>query len=139
MSPEAEKRALQIAAGIACLVPLSIGAASIVIGPSILSGVDDPPVRDLDSHFRYLSGIFFMLGIAFASCVPGIERKTARFRLLGAMVVTGGLARAWSATEYGLASEGHRFGLVMELGVVPLLMLWQTRVARRFAGAETNG
>ncbi|MEM8697388.1 MAG: DUF4345 domain-containing protein [Pseudomonadota bacterium] len=133
MSPIAEKRALQIAAGVACLVPLSMGAASIVIGPSILSGIDDPPVRDLDSHFRYLSGIFFMLGLAFASCVPGIEAKTARFRLLGAMVVMGGLARAWSAAEYGLASHGHRFGLVMELGVVPLLMLWQTRVARRFA------
>lgn len=133
MSPGAEKRALQIAAGIACLVPLSMGAASILIGPSILSGIDDPPVRDLDSHFRYLSGIFLMVGIAFASCVPGIERKTARFRLLGAMVVLGGLARAVSAMEYGLPSDGHRFGLVMELGIVPVLMIWQSRVARRFA------
>ena len=133
MSPGAEKRALQIAAGVACLVPLSMGAASILIGPSILSGIDDPPVRDLDSHFRYLSGIFLMVGIAFASCVPGIERKTARFRLLGTMVVLGGLARAVSAMEYGLPSDGHRFGLVMELGIVPLLMIWQSRVARRFA------
>ena len=135
MSPGAEKRALQIAAGIACLVPLSMGAASILIGPSILSGIDDPPVRDLDSHFRYLSGIFLMVGIAFASCVPGIERKTARFRLLGTMVVLGGLARAVSAMEYGLPSDGHRFGLVMELGIVPLLMIWQSRVARRFAAS----
>lgn len=133
MNRQAEKRALQIAAGIACLVPLSMGAASIVTGPSILSGIDDPPIRDLDSHFRYLSGIFFVLGMAFASCVPGIERKTTRFRLLGAMVVVGGLARAWSAVEYGLPSMGHRFGLAMELGVVPLLLLWQTRVAQRFA------
>ena len=133
MSPGAEKKALQIAAGIACLVPLSMGAASIIIGPSILSGIDDPPARDLDSHFRYLSGIFLMVGIAFASCVPGIERKTARFRLLGTMVVLGGLARAVSAMEYGLPSDGHRFGLVMELGIVPLLMIWQSRVARRFA------
>ena len=134
MIPATEKRLLQVATGIACLVPLAMGAASIVVGPSILSGIEDPPIRDLDSHFRYLSGIFFMLGIAFASCVPGIEIKTARFRLLGAMVVMGGLARLWSAAEYGLPSDGHRFGLVMELGVVPLLMLWQARVARRFAG-----
>ncbi|RED16817.1 DUF4345 domain-containing protein [Parasphingopyxis lamellibrachiae] len=133
MTPDVEKRLLQGATAIACLVPLSMGAASIVIGPSVLSGIDDPPIRDLDSHFRYLSGIFFMLGIAFASCVPGIETKTARFRLLGAMVVMGGLARLWSAAEYGLPSEGHRFGFAMELGVVPLLMLWQARVARRFA------
>ncbi|QLC22958.1 DUF4345 domain-containing protein [Parasphingopyxis sp. CP4] len=135
MSPGAEKRALQITAGLACLVPLSMGVASVIIGPSILSGIDDPPPRDLDSHFRYLSGIFLMVGIAFATCVPGIERKTARFRLLGAMIVLGGLARAVSVMEYGLPSDGHRFGLVMELGVVPLLMIWQSRVARRF-GSE---
>lgn len=133
MTAEAEKRLLQGAAAIACLVPLSMGAASIIAGPAILSGIEDPPARDLDSHFRYLSGIFLMLGIAFASCVPGIEAKTARFRLLGAMVVAGGLARLWSAAEYGLPSAGHRFGLAMELGVVPVLMLWQARVARRFA------
>lgn len=138
MTPATEKRLLQVAAGIACLVPLAMGAASIIIGPSILSGIDDPPVRDLDSHFRYLSGIFFMLGIAFASCVPGIEVKTARFRLLGAMVVMGGLARLWSVADYGLPSDGHRFGLLMELGVVPLLMLWQTRVARRFSAIITG-
>lgn len=135
MTAANEKRLLQIAVAVACLVPILMGGASIVFGPAILSGIDNPPVRDLDSHFRYLSGIFLVLGLAFATCVPGIERKTALFRLLGLMVVAGGLARALSAAQYGLPSEGHRFGLVMELGVVPLLMLWQSRVARRFAAA----
>lgn len=133
MEPRREKRLLQTAVAIASLVPLATGAASLVLGPAFLSGVGDPPPRDLDSHFRYLSGIFFLLGIGFASCVPAIETKTARFRLLGAMVVAGGLARAWSALEYGLPSAGHRFGLVMELGVTPALLLWQARVARRLA------
>lgn len=127
-----EKHLLQIAVAIACLVPLGMGAASIIFGPAILSGVSDPPPIDLDSHFRYLSGIFLVLGLAFVTCVPAIEIKTGRFRLLGAMVIGGGLARVLAALEYGLASDGHRFGLVMELGIVPLLMLWQTRVARRY-------
>ena len=132
MTRDSEKRLLQFVAAIACFVPITMGAASMIIGPSILSGIDDPPVRDLDSHFRYLSGIFFMLGLAFASCIPGIETKTARFRLLAAMVVMGGFARILSAVDYGLPSEGHRIGLILELGVVPLLVLWQTRVAKRF-------
>jgi hypothetical protein len=51
------------------------------------------------------------------------------------MVVAGGLARALSAAQYGWPGEGHRFGFVMELGVVPLLVLWQARVARLFRGA----
>jgi hypothetical protein len=115
---------------IACLVPLITGAQSIVHGPGFLG---HPPVipTDLDSHFRYVSGIFFAVGAAFASCVPGIETKGPRLRLLGALVIAGGLSRLVSLAAVGVPSEGHLFGLAMELGVVPLLLLWQASVARR--------
>ncbi len=93
--------------------------------------MQEPVPTDLDSHFRYLSGIFLAAGIAFASCIPAIERKGARFRLLGCLVVAGGLARLVSALSVGMPSTGHAAGLAMELGVMPLLMLWQARIARR--------
>lgn len=134
MSPEREKRLLQIAVAIACLVPLSMGAASVIVGVAILSGAPEPPPPDLDSHFRYLSGIYLVMGCAFFSCVPRIETRTARFRLLGAMVVAGGLARALSWATVGEPSIGHKIGLAIELGVIPLLLLWHARVAQRFAG-----
>lgn len=126
----AERRLLQGVVALACLVPLSIGAIGIVRGPGFLG---HPPVvpPDLASHFRYLSGIFFGVGLAFTTCVPAIERKTARFRLLGLLVVAGGLARLAGLAMAPAPSLGHQFGLVMELGVTPLLMLWQARVARR--------
>ena len=130
-----ERRLLQIVVAIACFVPLSTGGRSVLFGPGFLRGVDAVPV-DLDSHFRYVSGIFLALGIAFATCVPGIEHKGARFRLLGAMVVAGGLARLLSLVVVGVPSQGHVFGLAMELGVVPVLMAWQWRVERRFAAAS---
>jgi hypothetical protein len=125
-----ETRLLQIVVAVACIVPLSTGGEGIIRGAAMLRGVPTPVPPDLDSHFRYLSGIFFVLGLAFASCVPAIERKGARFRLLGAMVIAGGLSRLLSLAAIGPPSFGHRFGLVMELGVVPLLMLWQARIAR---------
>lgn len=128
MSPSNERRLLQCAVALACLVPLTMGGTSVIRGVAILKGAAAQP--DLDSHFRYLSGIFLVLGIAFATCVPAIERKGARFRLLGAMVVAGGLARLLSWIAVGPPGFGHRFGLAMELGVVPLLLLWQWRVAR---------
>lgn len=128
-----ERRLLQLVVAAACLVPLTTGGSSILRGVAFLKGVPRPAPIDLDSHYRYLSGIFFALGLAFVSCVPEIENKGARFRLLGAMVVAGGLARALSWAELGAPGTGHRFGLVMELGVVPLLMLWQWRVARRIS------
>ena len=85
----------------------------------------------MESHFRYLSGLFLGMGIGFASCVPGIERKGGRFRLLGMMVVLGGLARLLSLFTTGAPSVGHQVGLCIELIVVPLLLAWQARVARR--------
>ncbi|WP_375392588.1 DUF4345 domain-containing protein [uncultured Sphingomonas sp.] len=124
-----ERRALQLMVAIACLVPLTVGGLSILRGPG---WIGHPPMipRDLDSHFRYVSGIFFGLGLAFTTCVPGIERKGPRFRLLGAMVVCGGLARLVSLAAVGVPGRGMALGLAMELGVVPLLMLWQSRVER---------
>jgi hypothetical protein len=128
-----ERRLLQIVVAAACLVPLTTGGNSIVRGVRYLKGVPVPVPADLDSHFRYLSGIFFALGIGFVTCIPAIERKGARFQMLGAMVVAGGLSRALSWAELGAPSRGHQFGLVMELVIVPLLMLWQWRVARHRA------
>ena len=126
-----ERRALQGAVAVACVIPLAVGAIGVVQGPHFLAR---PPVvpTDLDSHFRYLSGVFLAIGIAFATCVPGIERKGARFRLLAALIVCGGLARLVSLAVAGTPSLGHLLGLAMELGVVPLLTLWQVRVAQRF-------
>ena len=54
---------------------------------------------------------------------PAIEAKGPRFRLLGALVVCGGLARVVSLLSVGPPSKGHLFAFAMELGVVPLLML----------------
>lgn len=131
MSLQVEKRVLQIVVALACLVPLITGGQSILHGPGFLG---HPPVIpiDLDSHFRYISGIFFAVGVAFASCVPGIETKGPRFRLLGALVVVGGLARGVSLIAVGVPSKGHLFAFAMELGVVPLLLLWQAAFAKRW-------
>ncbi len=128
---DAERRGLQAIVAIACLVPLTIGGISVMEGPGWLG---HPPVvpSDLDSQFRYVSGIFLGLGLAFVTCIPAIERKGARFRLLGLLVVAGGLARALSWATVGAPSTGHQLGLAMELGVVPLLMLWQARIARGY-------
>ena len=131
MNPRIEKRLLQAIVAVACLVPLITGGWSILRGPGFLGHPPVVPV-DLDSHFRYISGIFFAVGIAFASCVPRIEIKRARFRLLGALVIMGGLSRMMSLIAVGTPSKGHLLAFAMELGVVPLLMLWQAAFARRW-------
>ncbi|WP_293876727.1 MULTISPECIES: DUF4345 domain-containing protein [unclassified Sphingomonas] len=137
MSLAGERRLLQAVVALACVVPLSVGGQSVLHGPGFLG---HPPVipTDLDSHFRYISGIFLAVGVAFATCVPRIETKGPRFRLLGALVVAGGAARLVSLAAVGAPSTGHLFGFAMELGAVPLLMLWQARFAQRYRRAPSS-
>lgn len=130
-----ERKLLQQAVGLLALVPISAGLFGVMFGPEGLLG--DRVSVSADSHFRYLSGLLFAIGLAFASCIPGIERKTARFRLLALLVFIGGLGRLFSFASIGLPGSGHVFGLVMELVTVPLLVLWQARVAA--AGGDPAG
>lgn len=125
-----ERRLLQVVVAVACLLPLVIGGLGILRGPVPFGHLAEVP-RDLDSHFRYISGIFFATGLGFLSCLPRIERKGPRFRLLGGLIVVGGLARGVSLVAIGTPSTGHLLGLGMETVVVPLLMLWQWRLSRR--------
>jgi Domain of unknown function (DUF4345) len=124
-----EKRALQVAVATACLVPISAGAAGVLLGPRILgSGI--VTAADLDSHFRYLSGLLLAIGMGFASTVPRIEAHAGRFRLLACLVVVGGIGRLWSLLSIGAPSPVMVAALAMELLVTPGLALWQHRVAR---------
>lgn len=134
-----ERRLLQLAVALGCAVPLSTGAIGIMHGPEMLRGVGDGSPADLDSHFRYLSGLLLAAGIAFATCIPGIERKTGRFRLLAFLVFVGGLGRLHSLVLIGVPGGGHLVGLAMELAVVPILVLWQARVAAAAGRARTDG
>lgn len=138
MTPEAERRLLQLVTALACIVPFYAGGTGVLKGAAMIHGLAPPLPVDLDSHYRYLSGLLLGVGIGFALCVPRIEVKGALYRTLGMIVVVGGLARLLSLAEAGPPGAGHRFGLAMELGVVPLLMVWQARVERRFKGRPST-
>jgi hypothetical protein len=131
VNPQVEKRMLQGVIALACLVPLTAGPTGIWRGATWMA--EGAPVSvGLDSHFRYMSGIFTGVGIAFATCIPRIEVKGARMRMLVAFVVLGGLARLWSLIQVGSPNFGNQFGLIMELCVTPALALWQAAFARRY-------
>jgi hypothetical protein len=125
-----ERRALQILILLAGIVPVFGGGAGAVLGEAAFgpwAGAGE------DSHMRYLSGLLLAIGLAFWACVPAIERRGETVRLLTAIVVVGGLARLGGLLAVGDPGR-MRWALVMELGVTPLICLWQWRVARTTAG-----
>jgi hypothetical protein len=129
-----ERMGLQATVAVCSLVPITAGAAGLLLGPRFVGGPDDTP--DLASHFGYLSGLLLALGLGFLAMVPRIERRGLLFRSGAAIVVVGGLARLLAFAQAGPPSVAHRLALVMELGVVPALAVWQARVARQCAAAR---
>lgn len=131
MRLSAEKRALQLVLALVLVLPFTAAVASVAMGPGYL-GAGPAPAPDLDSHFRYVSGIFLAMLVGYASCIPAIERKGPRLRLLVALTVAGGLARLVSLAMVGMPSIGHQVGLGIELVIAPAMLLWQARIARQF-------
>ena len=130
MTPLAEKRAWQVVLTLVLILPFTAAIAGVAGGPKFLG---HPPVipTDLDSHFRYVSGIFLAMLVFYASCIPAMERKAARLRLLGGLTIAGGLARLVSLAAVGVPSIGHQVGLAIELGIAPAMILWHARIVRR--------
>jgi hypothetical protein len=125
-----ERRLLQQVVAIAAIVPVAAGLYGVLFGQALTN--ENVSVSG-DSHFRYLSGLLLAIGLCFWSTVPRIEAKTGRFRLLAAIVVLGGLGRLVGLALTGIPSLFMLGGLFMELVVTPILTLWQTRVANRYA------
>jgi hypothetical protein len=129
---QTEKRMLQVAVAVGSLVPIGAGAAGVLLGSRMLGAMPVVPT-ELDSHFRYLSGLLLAIGIGYLSSIPRIETMERRFGLLTGIVVLGGLGRLLSLLAIGPAGPAMSAALVMELVVTPGLALWQRRVARRAA------
>jgi hypothetical protein len=123
------KRSLQVAVAVLAGIPVLVGTLGVVEGPAFLKTIPPWPPA-LDSHFRFLCGIFVAVGLVWWSTIPAIERNGERFRVLALLIVAGGLARLVSLFVAGWPPAGHVAGLAMELVVVPLLVWWQTVVAR---------
>jgi len=132
MRAATSRRLLQAAVAIGGLVPVLAGLAGMLLGPAFMADGGYPV--SADSHVRYLSGLLAAIGVAFWATIPAIERRTARFRLLTALVVAGGIGRLISLLTVGVPSPSMLFGLAMELGVTPALCLWQGAAASRWRG-----
>ena len=123
-----EKRFLQATIAILAWIPVLAGGAGMLLGPAMLGG-DMAAGVTADSHFRYLSGLLFGVGLGYWSCIKRIEQRKSRITLLTLLVVCGGIGRALGWLSLGPPSRFHIAALCVELLIVPAVWLWQRRVA----------
>ena len=120
-----ERRCLQFAMILAACVPIYGGLFGVLEGARAFGAW---PGHAADSHMRYLSGVLLAIGVVYLGCVPAVERRGTVVRVLTFLVLAGGLSRLAGVFISGDPGS-MRWTLAMELGVAPLLSLWQTRVA----------
>jgi Domain of unknown function (DUF4345) len=114
------KQTLQIAIAVAGLVPVLGG------GWGVIHSMSGASAWHVD-HERYLSGLLMAIGLGFWSTISDIDAKTGRFRLLTALVFVGGVSRLLGVLMGDVISPSVLAALTMELGVTPLLCLWQSQ------------
>lgn len=121
-------RLFRIIVAILALIPISAGGAGVMYGLSFPGFVVVTANADAASHFRFLSGIFLAMGLAYWTVAIDLGNWLSRFQLLAALTIAGGVARGASLFADGAPSVGHLLGLGMELLVVPAMLLWSLRL-----------
>jgi Domain of unknown function (DUF4345) len=129
--PFTARLALQACVALGATWAVGAGAWGVVDG--IGSGT-----AGLVSQGRYLSGLLMAIGLGYWTTIADIEQKTARFRLLTGLVAIGGLSRLLGLAMGDGVSLATAGPLGLELGVAPLLCLWQNRAAPAFPAASGN-
>ncbi|WP_020179369.1 DUF4345 domain-containing protein [Methylopila sp. M107] len=124
-----ERNAFRLVVAAVGLIPVCGGLLGAVGGAQAFA----PGLFDvsLDSHVRYLSGLLLGIGLAFFATLKTPEAHAARYRMLTAIVVAGGLARLAGVVADGPPDTPMTLALGVELVVTPLICLWQARLARR--------
>lgn len=134
-----ERKAFQLFAiilTIICFVPGGASAFGGMNGSAALDGAQaifeaDSILRGFaDNQYRFGFGVFFAQGLALLFFLRDIAKHVNIFRFVALGLFVGGLARLSNVLEFGLVDSQVVGPIVIEVVIVPLLVLWHSRVIR---------
>ncbi len=128
-----ERRLFQGIIGLLSLIPLANFAIALGPGIGFYLPENAPVSVDLDNQFRYLAGVYLAVTLAVWWTLGNIEDRLVPIRIVCFGIMAGGLGRLASILQVGPPQDPSLMaGLVIELGIVPLLLLWQMRLRRQY-------
>jgi hypothetical protein len=98
----------------------------------LVAGDRGPVHASTDSEFRFLSGTWFAVAPLIWTALPTAQNRPAALRIIGAGIILGGLARVRSWRRMGRPRTMMVAAVALELGGVPALLAWHTRIVRQF-------
>jgi hypothetical protein len=125
-----ERICLQVAVALCAFVILFVGFSGVMLGVKFLHGTQNVSV---DNYFRFLSAVAAGMGAMYLAAIPHIERHGERIGTLTFLIFVGGLAHLYGFVMRPIPTVATLCALTMSLIVVPLLWLWQCRIARKMA------
>lgn len=121
------RRGLQVLILLCALVPLVFGALGMALGWARFT---DAPLPDHDNVYRFLSALYFTVGVLFLYVLPRVERETTLIRILAAGVALGAVSRAVSWATVGEPRLLFQLDIVAELLLPAVVVVWQSTLAR---------
>jgi hypothetical protein len=133
MAPSAnlksERRALQLMLGTLACIPFATGLTSMLTGTKKLPGDSSQVTPTLDSEYRFVNAFWLSTAPIIWSTLPQIEEDSTTLRLVMGTVFIGGLARLVSWRKTGRPHPVFIGAIVLELVGMPLIAVWQRRLA----------
>ncbi len=123
-----ERNCLQVAVALSAAILLFVGFSGVLLGVRFLHGTESAV---MDNYFRFLSAIAAGMGIMYLRAIPHIERHGECISTLTFLIFIGGLAHLYGFSMRPTPTIATLCALFMALIVVPLLWLWQRRIARK--------
>jgi hypothetical protein len=117
---------LKILLGIIALICLLEGGSFLLIkGAHAFLHGKVLPQRTLDNLIRFLSGIYFGLGLIVTWLIFHFKQETDLICIIGLVVMLSGLGRMYSKFRVGSAGIYFNFRMVFEIGLGIAIILLQ--------------
>ncbi len=121
--------AFRIFVVLTALISLFLGGTGVLFGAAEHSGGADVAAA-LDSQYRYLAAVYFAVGAMILWSAGDVKGRAALFRFAMLGWFLGGLARGMSWMTVGEPAEWQVSGMIIELVVPIVMLLWQARLLR---------
>jgi hypothetical protein len=127
------RRLLQAANALLGLATVALAGMSLALGAAspVYAGEGVPEIPALDGNLLFFGGMGLGLGLILLWITPSIERNTTLFRAVWICAPLGGIGRLVFMAVVGQPPVPMIVFTALEVPLVPVLLVWQSRVAAR--------